>query len=159
MARKYVLDTNLYIDAMRDPRAEQALDGFLERHAPMTFMSAVVMQELRAGAVTDAQARSLQEGIFEAFERRQRVAAPSASAFKECGRILAALFRQDGVPYKERPRSLVNDVLIAVNCRENGFTLLTADGDFKTIRSHLRGFTYLPPWPAADKRPRRGSGP
>jgi predicted nucleic acid-binding protein len=148
MARKYVLDTNLYIDAIRDPMKEQALESFMERNAPMTYMSAVVMQELRAGAVTDAQARILQDGIFNAFERRNRVAGPSATAFKECGRILAALFRQDGVAYKERPRALVNDILIAITCRENGFTLLTADGDFKTIRPHLRGFVYLPPWPA-----------
>ncbi len=143
-----MLDTNLYIDALRDPTKELALEAFLERNAPMTYMSAVVMQELRAGAVTDVQARALQDGIFDAFERRSRIAAPSALAFKECGRILAALFRQDGVPYKARPRSLVNDILIAITCRENGFTLLTADGDFKTIRSHLRGFAYLPPWPA-----------
>jgi predicted nucleic acid-binding protein len=154
MARKYVLDTNLYIDAIRDAAKGQALDGFLERNAPMTYMSAVVMQELRAGAVTDAQAKVLQDGIFNAFERRQRVAAPSATAFKECGRILAALFRRDGVAYKERPRSLVNDILIAITCRENGFTLLTADGDFNMIQPHLRGFAYLPPWPAEVERHR-----
>jgi hypothetical protein len=70
-------------------------------------------------------------------------------AFKDCGRILAALFRQDRVPYKDRPRSLVNDILIAITCRENGFTLLAADEDFKMIRPHLRGFAYAPPWPAA----------
>ena len=148
MARKYTLDTNLYVDAIRDPVKQQALDEFLERNAPMTYMSAVVMQELRAGAVTDAQARALQDGIFNAFERRNRVSGPSAAAFKECGRILAALFRLDGGPYKERPRSLVNDILLAITCRENGFTLLTADGDFQTIRPYLRGFIYLPPWPA-----------
>jgi predicted nucleic acid-binding protein len=148
MTRKYVLDTNLYIDAIRDPLQERALERFLERNAPMTYMSAVVMQELRAGAVTDAQAKALQDGIFDSFERRNRVAAPSAIAFKECGRILAAMFRQDGVAFKERPRSLVNDILIAITCRESGFTLLTADGDFETIRPHLRGFTHLPPWPA-----------
>ncbi len=93
-------------------------------------------------------------GIFNAFERRKRVAGPSAAAFKECGRILATLFRQDGLPYKERPRSLVNDILIAITCRENGFTLLTADGDFKIIRPHLRGFVYMPPWPTDVDRPR-----
>lgn len=97
MARKYVLDTNLYIDAIRIPVKEQALDGFLERKAPMTYMSAVVMQELRAGAVTDAQAKVLQDGIFDVFERRN-VVRPSALAFKDCGRILATLFRLDGVP-------------------------------------------------------------
>ena len=105
MARKYTLDTNLYVDAIRDPVKQQALDEFLERNAPMTYMSAVVMQELRAGALTDAQARALQDGICNAFERRNRVSGPSAAAFKECGRILAALLRLDGVPYKERPRS------------------------------------------------------
>ena len=120
----------------------------MERNAPMTYMSAVVMQELRAGAVTDAQAKVLQDGIFDVFERRNRVVGQSAMAFKHCGRILATLFRQDGVPYKDRPCSLVNDILIAITCRENGFTLLTADEDLKMIRSHLRGCAHAPPWPA-----------
>jgi hypothetical protein len=57
------------------------------------------------------------------------------------------------VPYKDRPRSLVNDILIAITCRENGFTLLTADEDFTMIRPHLRGFAHAPPWPA-DANPR-----
>jgi predicted nucleic acid-binding protein len=145
--RKYVLDTDIYIEAIRDSEKEQELGMFLERNTPMTYMSAVVMQELRAGAVTSAQARALQEGIFSAFERRNRVAGPSPGAFKDCGRILANLFRHDGVPYRERPRSLVNDILIAITCRENGFTLVTADRDFKAIRPHVRGFAYVPPWP------------
>ena len=50
--RKYVLDTNLYIGAIRDPAKEMALDTFLERNAPMMYMSAVVVQELRASAIT-----------------------------------------------------------------------------------------------------------
>jgi predicted nucleic acid-binding protein len=148
MTRKYVLDTNLYIGAIRDPDKEADLDAFLERNAPVTYMSAVVMQELRAGAITDASARALDKGLFEVFERRGRVAGPSVPSFKECGRILAALFRQDGVPFKERPRSLVNDILIALTCRENGMTLLTDDGDFKIIRPFVRGFSFLAPWPA-----------
>jgi len=148
MTRKYVLDTNLYIGAIRDPDKEADLDAFLERNAPVTYMSAVVMQELRAGAITDASARALGKGLFEVFERRGRVAGPSVPSFKECGRILAALFRQDGMPFKERPRSLVNDILIALTCRENGMTLLTDDGDFKIIRPFVRGFSFLAPWPA-----------
>src|SRR5260370_1554991 len=100
MARKFVLDTNLYIDAIRNSLKEQALERFLERNAPMTYMSAVVMQELRAGAATDAQAKLLQDGIFDVFERRNRVGGPSAIAFKDCSPILATRFRQDCVPYK-----------------------------------------------------------
>ena len=147
MAGKYLLDTNLYIAAVHDATKEEALDAFLERNAPIVYMSAVVVQELRAGAVTDAQVSALDKGILGVFERRGRVSAPSVAAFKECGRILAAMFRQDGTPFRERPRSLVNDIMIAITCRENGFTLLTNDGDFKMLRPHLRGFAYLPPWP------------
>jgi predicted nucleic acid-binding protein len=116
MTRKFVLDSNLYVDAIRDPVKEAALDAFLEVSAPVTFMSAVVIQELRAGAVTDAAARALDRGIFAAFERRGRVLAPSVKVFKDCGRILAALFREEGVAFRERPRSLVNDILIAGTC-------------------------------------------
>ena len=159
MARKYVLDTNLHIDAIRNSLKEQALEGFLERDAPMTYMSAVVMQELRAGAGADEQAKVLQDGICDVFERRSRVVAPSTMAFKDCGRILATLFRQGGLPYKDRPRSLVNDILIAITCRENGLTLLTAGEDFKMIRPHLRGFAHAPPWPADANSRRATRGP
>lgn len=147
MTRKFVLDSNLYIDAIRDPVKEAALDAFLERNAPVTFMSAVVIQELRAGAVTDAAARALDRGIFAVFERRGRVLGPSVKVFKDCGRILAALFLQDGVPFRERPRSLVNDILIAGTCRENGMTLVTDDKDFRTIRPFMRGLVLTAPWP------------
>jgi len=146
MTRKFVLDTNLYIGAIRDPTMEAAMDSFLERNAPVTYMSAVVVQELRAGAITPAAARALDKGIFDVFERRGRVLGPSVIAFKECGRILAALFRQDGVPFRDRPRSLVNDILIALTCRENGMTLLTDDGDFRNIRPFIRGFSFGAPW-------------
>lgn len=147
MTRKFVLDTNLYVGAIRDPEKEAALNAFLERSAPVTFMSAVVIQELRAGAVTDAAARAVERGIFDVFERRGRVLGPSVNVFKDCGRILAALFRQDGVAFGDRPRSLVNDILIAGTCKESGMTLVTGDGDFKTIRRFMRGFTFMAPWP------------
>jgi predicted nucleic acid-binding protein len=116
MTRKYVLDTNLYIGAIRDPDKEADLDAFLERNAPVTYMSAVVMQELRAGAITGASARALDKGIFEVFERRGRVAGPSVPSFKECGRILAALFRQDGVPFKEKIMGRVHWASEVFNC-------------------------------------------
>jgi hypothetical protein len=38
------------------------LDAFLERNAPNTYMSAVEVQELRADAITDTAARTLDRG-------------------------------------------------------------------------------------------------
>jgi predicted nucleic acid-binding protein len=46
------------------------------------------------------------------------------------------------------PRSLVNDILIALTCQENGITLITDDSDFKVIRAFMRGFAFIGSWPA-----------
>jgi predicted nucleic acid-binding protein len=70
---KFAFDTNIYVDAFRDPAAEAALLRFIERALPFTFLSAVVMQELAAGARTPAQARELERSVFQPFVRRRRV--------------------------------------------------------------------------------------
>ena len=144
---KFTLDTNIFVDAFASPAGDAALNAFLQRAAPLTHLNAVVMQELRAGAGTEAQAAALQDVVFDVFERRRRVFGPSPDAFKECGRVLAALWRQDGVPFRQRPRSLVNDILLAASCREHGVVLVTADRDYTMLAPHLAGFRHVPPWP------------
>jgi hypothetical protein len=105
MALKYILDTNIYIDAIREP--EDAPGVFLERNTPMTFMSAVVVQELRAGAVTDAQSRALQEGIFGAFEHRNRRPRLAGDASDRCrpGRADCGFRTRIPAPRALRPKS------------------------------------------------------
>lgn len=147
MSRKYTLDTNVYVDAVESIEFAKALDLFMERHAPRIYLTAVVMQELRAGTVREDAAAALQDNIFGIFERRNRVVAPSIAAFKECGRVIAALSRSDGLPQARRRPSFANDVLIAATCREHGLTLITSDKDFALIRRHIRGFDSLTPWP------------
>lgn len=61
---KYALDTNIFSDAFRARTAEAALLAFFERALPVTFMSAVVMQELAAGARTREQFRELERSVF-----------------------------------------------------------------------------------------------
>ncbi|MPY90057.1 MAG: PIN domain-containing protein [Luteitalea sp.] len=153
---RYTLDTNVYIDAFNHPQEEAALDSFLARTAPHVHLSAVVMQELGAGARTTAQAHVLQSDIFAPFARRRRTFGPSVDAFKTCGEILAHLWRRDGVPYAKRRRSLVNDILLALSCREHGIVLVTKDGDFDTLRPFIRGFSHLRPWPPLATRLERG---
>lgn len=144
---KYAIDTNLFIDSFRSEEAEVELLAFLKRALPFTFMSAVVMQELAAGARTPEAGRELRRSIFEPFERRRRVFAPSATAFIESGRILAALAAREGwQPFDEHP-SLLNDALIATSCRELGITLVTQDGDFDRLVPFLKGWRHQSPWP------------
>jgi predicted nucleic acid-binding protein len=144
---KYALDTNLYIDAFRDPAAETALLRFLERALPFTFLSAVVMQELAAGARTPAQVRELQRSVFQPFVRRGRVFAPMSTAFVRSGRLIAAIAAREGWPTVHENPSILNDALLAASCCERGITLVTHDRDFERFAPFLKGWRSVAPWP------------
>lgn len=144
---KYALDTNVYIDAFRDADAEAALVRFLERALPVTFLSAVVMQELMAGARTDAQRRELERSVFGPFLRRRRVFTPSATAFAESGRLIADVAAREGWNAVRHSPSLLNDALLASSCREQGIVLVTNEGDFDRFGS-IKGWRAARPWPA-----------
>lgn len=146
---KYTLDTNIFIDGFRNEEAQAEVFAFLNRALPFTYLSAVVMQELAAGARTPETARDVQQGVFEPFERRRRVFAPSSAAFAESGRVLAAVAAREGWQLLDEKPSLLNDALIAASCREQGITLITKDGDFKRLAAFVKGFRYAVPWPAA----------
>jgi predicted nucleic acid-binding protein len=147
---KYAFDTNIFIDAFRDKSAEAALLAFLERALPVTFLSAVVMQELAAGARTPPQARALERSVFRPFERRGRVFAPGSAAFVRSGRLLAALAKREGWDAIYENPSLLNDALLAASCRERGITLVTNDGDFDRFLPFLAGWRHVAPWPPMD---------
>ena len=48
MSRKYVLDTNIYLDAIRDLTGEKALDRFLERLDSFLHMAVTELQAVPA---------------------------------------------------------------------------------------------------------------
>jgi predicted nucleic acid-binding protein len=146
---KYTLDTNVFIDGFRNEEAQADVFAFLNRALPFTYLSAVVMQELVAGARTAEAARAVQRGVFEPFERRRRVFAPSSAAFTASGRVLAAVAGREGWQLLDENPSLLNDALIAASCREQGITLITKDGDFKRLAPFVKGFRCAAPWPAA----------
>ena len=144
---KYVLDTNVYIDAFRSPEKAEALKQFLTKHLPLTYLSAVVTLELRTGARTKPQAETLEGEVIGPFERRERVLVPSANAFKEAGRILAALAGEHLFDLRAPNSSLPLDSLLAASCRERGIVLITNDKDYPAIKKHLKAFRHIAPWP------------
>jgi predicted nucleic acid-binding protein len=144
--RKYTLDTQLFIRAFRDPDANAALEAFHTVFAPFEYLTAVVVQELRAGA-TSRQAARLQTNVFAPFERRGRVLTPSYAAWKEAGAVLARLVDAEGLQLRTVSRGFVNDVLLAVTCREAGVTLVTENvRAFGRIARGLQ-FEFVGPWP------------
>jgi predicted nucleic acid-binding protein len=72
---------------------------------------------------------------------------PTYAAWKLSGAVLAELSRSEGLELHRLSRSFVNDVLLAVSCRESGLTLVTDNrGDFARIRRVI-AFDFVTPWP------------
>lgn len=143
--RRYVIDTHLYIDALRTEEGKEALNTFHELFVPFLHLSAVVAQELRAGVQPPAASR-LEAGLLGPYERRGRLITPSYNAWKETGRVLSELIAPAG--WRSVTRSFVNDVLLAMSCREAGVTLVTGNtSDFARI-ARVRAFEFVTPWPS-----------
>jgi predicted nucleic acid-binding protein len=93
--RRYVVDTQLYIDALRNEEHKAALNAFHMEHTPFLHLSAVVAQELRAG-VRGAPASRLERELIAPYERRGRLITPTYAAWKETGRVLSELISPAG---------------------------------------------------------------
>lgn len=143
---KFTCDTNVLVDVLRDASAEEAFRLFLTRFSYLTYLSSVVVLELRAGARTPKQARVLDREVIQRFARVNRLFTPSADAFSTAGTLLATLARREGWTADAQP-SLVHDALLAASCRESGVTLVTRDRDFRRFKGLLRGWRFVPPWP------------
>lgn len=144
--RRFTLDTNIFIHAARDPYWAEELIRFHAAFAPFEVLSAVVVQELLAG-VRGNDAKRLQRALIDPFERRQRIIVPTYTAWKETGMVLSELVGGGRAKWADVSRSFVNDVLLAMCCREAGVVLVTGNaGDFARI-AKVRAFDYALPWP------------
>lgn len=143
---KFTCDTNVLVDVLRNSSDEQAFSVFLSRFSHLTYLNAVVILELRAGARTPGQAKVLEREVVQRFARADRVFTPSADAFSAAGRLLATLANREGWTADAHP-SLVHDALLAASCREAGVTLITRDRDFGRFKNLLRGWRFVAPWP------------
>ena len=144
---KYVLDTQLFIQAFRNPAANEALQEFHRARAPFEYLSAIVAQELRAGIRRAADRRALERHVLGVYERVGRLITPSASAWHRSGDLLAAMMQDEGLEPVRVSKSFSNDILLALSCREAGCVLVTENHrDFTRIQKFLR-FEFVAPWP------------
>lgn len=142
-----VIDTNVYIQALRDSAALRALKAFLSGAGDRVRVHATVALELGAGARTHGQHAALHD-LISAYVQRGRILVPSFAAHTEAGRVLVDLANKERVVLATAPRSFTNDVLIATSCREEKARLITNNhADFTQIKRHLRAFSFYPPWP------------
>ena len=147
--RKYVLDTNCFIDASRSDAAASAYEAFVARAAPGLWLSAVIAAELRAGARAVRARQTIERRVLNPYLRRGRVLAPSAASWDALGATLAALGEREGLDLRQVPRSFVFDVLVAHTCREAGAVLVSANARDLARIARVFTFEYVAPYPAA----------
>jgi predicted nucleic acid-binding protein len=146
-SRKYVLDTQLFINAFRDPTANEALQQFHRFFAPFEYLSVIVAQELRAGVHRVQDRRALERHVLHVFQRANRTMTPSTDAWHRSGELLAEMARKEGLEIAGVSKSFGNDVLLALSCREAGCVLVTDnERDFRRIRRFVQ-FEFIKPWP------------
>ena len=151
-ARKYVLDTQLFINAFRDPVANEALQRFHRSFSPSEHLSVIVAQELRAGVKQRNDRKALERSVLRVFERANRTITPSTDAWHRSGDLLSEMAKQEGLESARVSKAFANDILLALSCRESGCVLVTDnDRDFARIRRFI-SFEYMKPWPASDLR-------
>ncbi len=145
--RKYVLDTQLFIQGFREPSANEALQQFHRSFAPFEYLSAIVAQELRAGIKTARDRRALERYVLTVFARANRVVVPSTRAWHESGDVLSDMVQKNGLELSRVSKAFANDILLALSCRESGCVLVTDnERDFARIRRFTR-FEFVGSWP------------
>ena len=146
-ARKYVLDTQLFINAFRDPVANEELRRFHRAFSPFEHLSVIVAQELRAGVKRPTDRKALERNVLRIYERAGRTITPSVDAWHRSGDLLAEMARQQGLEIARVSKAFGNDVLLALSCREAGCVLVTDnDREFHRIL-RLVQFDFMKPWP------------
>jgi predicted nucleic acid-binding protein len=145
--RKFVLDTGCFVDASRTETAANAFSEFCSRAAPGLYLSVVVAAELRAGARSARDRRTLEREVFAPYRRRRRLLTPSAAAWDALGTTLAVLVEREGLVLRDVRRSFVFDILIARSCREMGATLVSRNSSDLSRIARVFSFEFLPPYP------------
>jgi len=145
---KYVVDTNLYVEAITADASNAALAAFQRRFAPFLFQHSTVAQEILAGARDEAGYRAYHEDWVAPFEALGRVLTPSHTTWTRAALIIVRLVARAKMSSGGFSRSFLNDCLIAASAREHGFVLVTRNAtDFGLIRQVEPRLRYALPWP------------
>jgi predicted nucleic acid-binding protein len=142
-----VLDTNCFVDASRTDDEAAAFAEFCAWAAPGLYLSTVVAAELRAGAGTARDRRTLERQVLSPFLGRGRMLNPSAAAWEALGTTLAALVAREGLVLREVRRSCVFDILIARSCRDIGATLVSRNSADLSRIAKVFTFDFVAPYP------------
>ena len=137
---KVLLDSSVYIPFINRGIAIPSLE--ISSGMPLLYMSAVVMEELYAGAYDRFTIRLLDK-IFHTFDRTNRLVIPNKLDWQEAGKVIARIGRM-GRFQKQTLVRLTHDTLIALAAKRVGAILYSKNvKDFQKIQAHVP-FRFLP---------------
>jgi predicted nucleic acid-binding protein len=146
-ARKFVLDTNCFIDASRTDAGAEAFADFCAHAAPRLYLSTVVAAELRAGARNATERRILESRVLSPYARRRRLVSPSAAAWERLGTTLGRLAEDEGLMLADVRKSFIFNVLLAWSCREFGAVLVSRNAKDLSRIAKVFTFEFAAPYP------------
>lgn len=143
----YVIDTNIYIRALRDAEFGRHLGFFVEAALPQLWLSAVVAFELAAGAEDERHEREIERWLLRPFRNHHRILIPTGRTWRIAAEIHRRIRHLGGYRTTLDKRGFLGDVLIAASCRVAGATLVTANrADFELI-DRVIGFRFVSAFP------------
>ena len=135
---KYILDTNVYLEAFRSQAKRNQFRQSFFPLLPATYLSAVVAYELNVNA-QDSLTRELIQQFVLPLIRTGRVVTPTFQDWTEASTIVTSIRGKDKSWHSKLP-ALLNDVLIALCARKAGAIMITYNrDDFRLIQRH-KGF-------------------
>ncbi|MBI4544403.1 MAG: type II toxin-antitoxin system VapC family toxin [Gemmatimonadetes bacterium] len=137
---RYVLDTQHFIDVLKDRPAAAEVLTFLRAFVAVVDFHAVVGAELLMGARSRGEPAAIRKRFIDPF-KPQRVIVPDLADLLAAGDAIRRMSEQRGVHPELERRNFWNDVMIAVSCRRRGVVLLTRDPDHARI-APVVGHTY-----------------
>ena len=145
---KFVLDTNIFIEAIRSREARARLAEWQRAMAPHLWQHAVVVSELLVGAKDEAAWRRWHERWVLPAERVQRVIVPGYGAWLRASRIISRLVEAGWLSAGGIKPGFYNDCLLAATAREEGHAIVTHNrDDFHLIGRVEPGLRIERPFP------------
>lgn len=142
--KKFVLDTNVYIHAMRDAEAGSELAAWQRRMAPRIYQHAVVISEILIGAKDEVTLERWRRRWILPSELLHRVITPSYASWLRAARTVTRLVAAKHVQASHVRSGLFNDCLLAASSHDHGYTIVTYNtADFALIAGVDRGVTFV----------------
>jgi predicted nucleic acid-binding protein len=145
---KFILDTNIFIEAIRDGTARVELAEWQRAMAPHLWQHAVVISELLVGAKDEATWKRWHERWVLPAERVHRVVVPGYGSWLRASRIISRLAQDGWISIGSLKPSFYNDCLLAATARDHGHVIITHnEADFNLIGRVESGVHTAPPFP------------